>query len=37
VELNQVVLKKNELKGIKAQDKDLTRGEYLDPTSKGII
>lgn len=27
----------NKLKGIKAQDKDLTRGEYLDPTPKGII
>lgn len=37
VELKQVVLKENELKGIKAPDKDLTRGEYWDPTPKGII
>jgi hypothetical protein len=37
VELKQVLLRKNEFKGIKAKDKDLTRGEYLDPTPKGII
>jgi hypothetical protein len=37
VELKQVVLKEKELKGIKSQAKEFTRGEYLDPSPSRII
>jgi hypothetical protein len=37
VELKQVVLKKKELKGIKAQDKEFTRGDYLNLSPGRII